>query len=197
MPQEQDEHALSARKRTNSPLPWLISKVQRNPPEEHSCSYKSLSVTARGKICSSGIMGPLFFSGTVTQMNYLQMLQDTVVLAIMTLDNADVMLFQHYRGPPHSTVNVHQYLDQTFPKGWIRPAGLIDWPSHSPDISPMHFYFGEVINNFIFTKIPATFAEMKDLIMEAFVTIDRNKDLCAEECQSEDGTLHQSEWSSI
>jgi hypothetical protein len=57
----------------------------------------------------------IYFEGTVTRDEYLDMLQIYVVPGLqMHRDNFDQIYFQQDGPPPHYTVCVHEFLDNTF-----------------------------------------------------------------------------------
>ena len=69
------------------------------------------------RLSSRGLIGPLFFDGTVTGQEYLNMLRTSVLPAFCTLyGNED-------GAPPHHHRDVRVYLDENLPGHWIRQRG--------------------------------------------------------------------------
>ena len=171
---------LSGRVNTHTAFYW----ASENPHQFISTQLNQPGVTVWGGLSSAGVIGPIFFDGTVNHNNYLRALQDEVVPHIMSLRNANNILFQQDGAPPHFALDVRGYLDEVFPQGWIGRAGPIEWPPRSPDLTPMDFFFWGVVKNFVFSKGPETIDQMKNYISEAFRIIDANKELCRRVCQS-------------
>ena len=68
-------------------------------------------------LSSRDLIGPLFFDGTVTGQEYLNMLRTSVLPAFCTLyGNED-------GAPPHHHRDVRVYLDENLPGHWIRQRG--------------------------------------------------------------------------
>ena len=53
--------------------------------------------------------------------------------------------FQHDGAPVHFALDVREYLNNVFPNRWIGRGGPVQWPPHSPDLTPMdYFIWGEM-----------------------------------------------------
>ena len=100
--------------------PHRIIEKQLNQP----------GVTVWGGISSSGVFGPVFFDGTVTGANYLEVLQNQVVPQLQNNDFQN-LYFQQDGAPPHFATVVREYLDETFPERWIGRRGALEWPPRS------------------------------------------------------------------
>ena len=80
---------------------------------------------------------------------------------------------------------VRDYLNQTFPQRWFRRRrGSIEWPSRSPDLTSMDFFFCGVVKNKFYERNPHTVDELKEYISEAFTEIDADSNLCRAVCHS-------------
>ena len=69
------------------------------------------------------------------------------------------MWFQEDGAPAHTSENVRQYLDHTFPNIWIGRYGPVPWPARSSDLTPSDFYL---------------YGHMKSLIYETPVESEMN-----------------------
>jgi hypothetical protein len=49
------------------------------------------------------------------------------------------MFFQHDGAPAHYSRLVTHHLNLTFPERWIGRGGHVQWPSRSPDVTPLDF----------------------------------------------------------
>ena len=54
--------------------------------------------------------------------------------------------------PPHYARTVRQHLHQAFPQRWFGRRGSIEWPSRSPELTPMDFFSGGVVKNKVYER---------------------------------------------
>jgi hypothetical protein len=86
------------------------------------------------------VLGSFLFAGkTVTTMTYLDMLQ-LHLLPQLEGHQPNVVVFQQDGAPPHWVRVVREFLDMHFPGCWFGRDGLIPWPPHPPDITPLDFF---------------------------------------------------------
>lgn len=117
--------------------------------------------------CECGIIEPFFIEGNLNANIYLDLLRNQILPAIDNLFDGNIQnIWFHQDGaPPHYAVIVRQYLTNTFPNRWIGRRGEIEWPSRSPDLSPLdYFLWGYVKNNVYVTK-PANLADLRERIL--------------------------------
>jgi hypothetical protein len=158
--------------------------TDKNPHLTIESQLNQPGVTTWGALSSEGVIGPVFFDGTVTGDNYLEMLRDVVVPQLRTKANFDELYFQQDGAPPHYAKTVREYLHQVFPQHWFGRRGCIEWPPRSPDMTPMDFFFWGVVKNKVYERNPHTVNELKDYISDAFTEIDGDRNLCRTVCQS-------------
>jgi hypothetical protein len=72
---------------------------------------------------------------------FLHFLQDKspLILEDVPLRARLNMWLKHDGTSPHSGLQVMQYLNQCY--HWIHLGGMHAWPPHSPDLTPLDFYF--------------------------------------------------------
>jgi len=76
------------------------------------------------------------------------------------------IIFQQDGAPPHWGSDVCQFLDATFPNGWIGRDGPTPWPPRPPDITPLDFFLWGYVKDKVFsTQI------WRQEITDAFATI--------------------------
>ena len=63
-----------------------------------------------GGISVKGVLGPVFFDGTVNGQNYLDMLTNVVVPQLRARDDYDELFFQQDGAPPHYPRLVRAFL---------------------------------------------------------------------------------------
>lgn len=119
--------------------------------EAHTQRPQKVNVWAG--IVGDQVIGPIFFDGTLNAAKYLTFLQEDLVPCLAALypneldpDLPDERLWYQQDGaPPHYAVTVRQYLDEIFPNRWIGRRGAIEWPARSPDLSPLDFFYGDIL----------------------------------------------------
>ena len=85
--------------------------------------------------------------------------------------------------PPHHARNVRHFLDETF-EMWIGRRGTIEWPSRSPDLTPIDYSMWGILKEHVYSQDVRTIPELKERIIAEFAALDKNKDLCRRICQS-------------
>ena len=114
----------------------------KEPPHEvREPTMGSPKVNVWCALLHDRIIGPFFFcEDTVTSDVYLDMLQLFAVPQL--LEYYPDVIFQQDGAPPHWSLEVRSYLEQTFPGKWIGRDGPTAWPERSPDITPLDFFYG-------------------------------------------------------
>jgi hypothetical protein len=90
-----------------------------NPHEviQEELNVPGLSVWA--SIWSGDIVGPYFFDGTVTGESYLEMLREVVLPKLENIplyDNTE-FIWQQDGAPPHYSLRIREFLNNSFPAG--------------------------------------------------------------------------------
>ena len=113
-------------------------------------------------ISALGIIGPFFFNETVNGESYLKLLQEFVRPQIKEMfgDDHDIY-FQQDGAPPHYHLDVRAYLDAVFPDTWIGRRGPTEYPSRSPDLTPMDFFLWGYLKDKVYCNKPRTIDALK------------------------------------
>jgi hypothetical protein len=61
----------------------------------------------------------------------------------------DNVIFQQDGAPAHYAIIFTEFADEIFPRCWIGSGGWKKWPSRSPDLTPLDFYFWGVVEQII------------------------------------------------
>jgi hypothetical protein len=105
------------------------------------------------------VIGPYFFAErTVTTHNYLDMLE---VFAVPLIDDDNVI------SPAHYAKIVTEFLDETFPRRWIRKQ----WPPRSPDLTPLDFYFWGCVKQIVYSIHVHNIQHLKHRIWESAASV--------------------------
>lgn len=127
--------------------------------ETHTQYPEKINVWAG--ITVNHLIGPFFIEGTLTGRKYLELLQDHIIPSIRNFfPNGDIY-FQQDGAPPHYTRAVRELLNNTFPGRWIGRRGGIEWPSRSPDLSPLDFFLWGYLKNRVYINRPLTREDLK------------------------------------
>jgi len=138
---------------------------------------------------SYGIIGPFFFTSTVTGENYVEMLQDYFQSSVPDWLDLNDFWYQHDGSPAHYSRIAREYLEEIFPGRWIGRRGPVEWPPRSPDLSPPDFFAWGVVKNEVYSKKPTSIDQLQSEIVNAFEQI--SIDLCKKVCRSVESRLHK------
>jgi hypothetical protein len=70
-------------------------------------------------------------------------------------------------------MNYFPYLDRTFPSRWIGRGGPIQWPPHSPDLTPCDFWSWGMVKESVYSRKVRNINELKDRIQTVVSSIPR------------------------
>ena len=142
-----------------------------NPHEILQRELNLPGVTVWGGLCISGLIGPFFFDNTVTTESYLKMLNEKLWPIVSNRDDYADLYFQQDGAPAHYAVSVRKWLDEHFPGRWIGRRGAVEWPSRSPDLTPLDFFLWRVLKNKVFSDKSKTLNDLKQSITIAWEDI--------------------------
>lgn len=118
------------------------------------------------------IIGPFFFlEKTVTQANYLDMLQQFLSPQLEEAHLTDSIWFMQDGAPPHYAHIVRDWLNLTFPNRWIGRGGFIEWAPRSPDLTPCDFFLWGKVKSDVYVTKPANLAELRNRIRASIESI--------------------------
>ena len=118
-------------------------------------------------------MTPYFFPGTVTGENYADMLRNHVVPQIRRKRRMESTIFQQDGAPPHFSSAARTFLSSVFPDERIIARRYpIRWPAHSPDLTPLDYYFWAVVKDGVYhCYTPISLLELQERITAAIATL--------------------------
>lgn len=105
------------------------------------------------------------------------MLRTQIVPAIQLLSNDQMeeVYFQQDGAPPHYSRSVRQYLDEVFPDRWIGRRGAIEWPTRSPDLTPLDFFLWGYLKSKVYTTKPQSIDKLRARITHEIEIIPPEK----------------------
>lgn len=116
--------------------------------EAHTQRPKKSNVWAG--ILGNEIIGPFFIDGNLDRPKYILLLHNQIVpemrasAARQNIAWNDVY-YQQDGAPAHYARLVRDYLDLFFPNRWIGRLGPMAWPPKSPDLTPLDFFYGDIL----------------------------------------------------
>lgn len=117
---------------------------------------------------ASFIIEPFFFDRTVNSANYLEMLQNHVRPELGRRRKIRSTIFMQDGAPAHYATEVRRYLEATFGADHIISRGCErNWPSRSPDLTPVDYWFWGTLKARIFHyQRPRSLEHLRQRIQE-------------------------------
>ena len=75
--------------------------------------------------------------------------------------------FQHDGAPPHYTLHVRDYLNESYTNRWLGRGGPIPWPPRSPNLTHLHFYIWGHMKTLVYETNVDSRAALSDRIFAA------------------------------
>ncbi|XP_066141312.1 uncharacterized protein [Euwallacea fornicatus] len=117
------------------------------------------------------ILGPVVMPNRLNGQSYLHFLHETLpdLLENIPLLIRDGMWFMQDGAPPHYTLNVRQYLNNTFPRRWIGRGNdaPVQWPPRSPDLTPCDFFLWGFLKSKVYSTSIDHIQELHNRIFNA------------------------------
>ena len=66
--------------------------------------------------------------------------------------------FQQDGAPPHYHSDVRSFLEEVLPNKWIGRRGFVEYPPHSPELTPLDFFLWGYLKYKVYATKPATVA---------------------------------------
>ena len=117
----------------------------------------------RVAVSVTGIIGPVFFDGTVNQNN------NPHVLKTELWPRAEHDFQQD--SAPHHVLSVREWLGMHFEGRWIGPREPLEEPAQSPDLNLPDFFLWGVLKDLVYKTEPRNTDELKDRIWDKFADI--------------------------
>jgi hypothetical protein len=126
-------------------------------------------------IIGQNYVGPFFIDGNLNGEKFLDLLRNSIIPQLITLDiPIEDIIFQMDGCPAHQSHQVKEYLMETFGNKIIGPYNDVysRWPARSPDLSPNDFFLWGHLKSVIYKgqKIE-TIDELKEKITEGMTRI--------------------------
>lgn len=83
------------------------------------------------------------------------------------------IIFQQDGAPAHNSIQVKEYLNETFGNLWIGTNGPVQWPPRSPDLTPMDFFLWGYIKNEVYKNTYHNIEALQFSVRNALYSINR------------------------
>ena len=92
------------------------------------------------------------------------MLQEFAVPGLQARMDIASVIFQQDGAPPHFARSVRDFLNTTFPDGWIGRRGPLPWAPRSPDLTPCDFFLWGYVKSKVFSTNCFDLAQLEERI---------------------------------
>lgn len=125
-------------------------------------------------ILGDRLIGPFFFNENLTAERFLDFLENSLwdVIEELPIQTRLDMYFQLDGASVHNAAIVREWLNEHFPNKWIgRNSPLIQWPTRSPDLTPLDFYLWGMLKSKVYKSRPRNRDELCNRIRQACLEI--------------------------
>jgi hypothetical protein len=102
------------------------------------------------------------------------MLRSSILPAIRALYDTSEDFYQPDGAPPHYHRDVRAFLDENLQGHWIGRRGTFEFPTRSPDLTPLGFYLSGTLKDVVYRRKPATLGDLRAEIRAACAAIPIN-----------------------
>ena len=147
--------------------------AKENPSVSHRRPLHSAKVTAFVIMSRSLIFGPYWFSGTINQRTYVDILKDQFYPECLEkgLDMTK-MWWKQDGATPHASNYALEWLKEKFGEKIISRRTDHVWPSNSPDLSPLDFYLWGKIKDNVYKTRPQSLTHLQEKIIAEVASIE-------------------------
>ena len=109
-------------------------------------------------ISATKIYGPYYFSTSVNQHNYLEMLKVWFWPKHLRTSEYKKYYFQQDGTPPHTSNIVQEWLTSKFGQKFLAKG---TWPARSPDLNPCDYFLWGYLKDRVYKPMPKTLYDLK------------------------------------
>lgn len=147
----------------------------KTPPDEVlQRPLHSPKVTVWCALSAQGIIGPFFFEDrngntmTINKDRYIAILKKFwQTLTRKCVDTLHQQWMQQDGAPPHTALASLEWLSEHFDARIISRGSAINWPAHSPDLSPLDFFLWGELKAKVYETAPESLEDLKSKIKMA------------------------------
>ncbi|XP_031781661.1 uncharacterized protein LOC116416667 [Nasonia vitripennis] len=155
---------------------WSIENPHWTRAVDHQHQW---SLVVWCDIVNGYLIGPYFFDGNVNRDRYLHFLTNELpnLLEDVNIQTRMRMWLQHDGAPAHRSLDVQDFLNQTYRNRWIgigRGEDHVEWPPRSPDLTSPDFYLWGFLKNSVYADAPTTRENMMQRIINTCRGIPRH-----------------------
>lgn len=151
---------------------------QHPPQEVLEAPLHSPKVTVWCALSAQGIIGPIFLENaagetvTVNSQRYLAVLKRFYrTLAIKCADTLNEQWLQQHGATAHTSCANLAWLNDRFGGRLISRRSAVNWPAHSPDLTPLDFFLWGYLKSVVYQEVPESLAALKQAIRAAIRAI--------------------------
>lgn len=118
--------------------PNILTATSMRSKVQHTFSINTLAGILRDRLFRPYLL-PECFNGA-KYLVFSQYVHSDLLQGILPCVHQD-MWFMHDGAPAYFSIAVRNYLDATYPGIWIGYGGHVAWPSRSPELNTLDFFF--------------------------------------------------------
>ena len=134
---------------------WLtefLAKATKPPDQQSSQPSTSLQSQNQSDYMLKEIVWPIF--------------------EVLFEDNVPHMHYQQDGAPAHYLRGVRDWLNETIGTKWIGRGGPLEWPAHSPDLTPVDFWLWGYLKEKVYAHNPKSVDELQVVIAQEMSALD-------------------------
>lgn len=147
----------------------------QNPYQYDDCMKQGAEkVMCWAAIIEGKILPPVWFNtGTsVNSESYLALLKNNLWPAVRTVSSRRQYTYQQDGAPCHCANKCLDFLSEKFQERVISRRTDRPWPAHSPDLSPLDYWFWGEMDHVVALKKPETLEDLKRIIEETAAAME-------------------------
>ncbi|RWS20334.1 uncharacterized protein B4U80_02162 [Leptotrombidium deliense] len=134
---------------------WAV----KNPKAKVEAKHYPAKIGVWCAISHRRIIGPIFFTDTITAQRYEAILCE--FLKKLRATDKTQIFFQQDGAPAHTARWIKSYLRSIFGSNLIGKGLDVNWPPRSPDLTPPDFFLCGFLKNTVYRSDPKTLEELK------------------------------------
>ncbi|CAH2092765.1 unnamed protein product [Euphydryas editha] len=145
---------------------WAIE----NPHAVRASTFQDrFSVNLWSGVLNGKLIGPFQLPTRLDGAAYKNFLENELPLLLedVSLELRRTMVFQNDGAPCHYSIQVRNFLNETYRNRWIGRSGPIRWPPRSPDLNPIDFFIWGYYKEIVYARECLSEQELRQNIAEA------------------------------
>ena len=167
-----DEASFTMNGRVNTHNVRMYAEKGNPPSFNFDVSSERTKLSVWAAICGNGtLLGPYFFEGNVNGVSYLQMVENFALPLLRRFYDLNTVWWAQDGAPAHRTIAVRNRLNQLFGRQVIGMGHENQWPTRSPDLTPLDFFLWGYLKSRVYITPPTSLEDLRRRIENACVEL--------------------------